>query len=58
MPLDLETRRQFVETIRSFVEERLIPRESEVAEADAMRHGSVWPVNRGRIRRPWTLDGG
>ncbi|MGL4634928.1 MAG: acyl-CoA dehydrogenase family protein, partial [Beijerinckiaceae bacterium] len=36
MSLDYETRRQFVETIRRFVDDRLIPRESEVANIDAM----------------------
>ncbi|MGL4295963.1 MAG: acyl-CoA dehydrogenase family protein [Aestuariivirga sp.] len=36
MPLDHDTRRQFVETIRRFVDDRLIPRESEVADTDAM----------------------
>ncbi|MGL4240007.1 MAG: acyl-CoA dehydrogenase family protein [Beijerinckiaceae bacterium] len=36
MPLDPETRRQFVETIRRFVDDRLIPRESEVADTDSM----------------------
>ena len=36
MSLDQETRRQFIETIRRFVDERLIPRESEVADADHM----------------------
>lgn len=36
MPLDPETRAQLVETMRRFVDERLIPREAEVADADAM----------------------
>lgn len=36
MSLDPETRHQFVETIRRFVDERLIPRESEVADTDHM----------------------
>ncbi len=36
MPLDLETRTQLIETIRRFVDERLIPREAEVADTDAM----------------------
>ncbi|ADZ72222.1 acyl-CoA dehydrogenase family protein [Polymorphum gilvum] len=36
MPLDPETRTQLVATIRRFVDERLIPREAEVAETDAM----------------------
>lgn len=36
MPLDLETRTQLITTIRRFVDEKLIPRESEVADADAM----------------------
>ena len=36
MSLDPDTRRQFIETIRRFVDDRLIPRESEVAETDAM----------------------
>ena len=36
MSLDLDTRRQFIDTIRRFVDERLIPRESEVADTDSM----------------------
>ena len=36
MPLDPETCAQLVETMRRFVDERLIPREAEVADADAM----------------------
>lgn len=36
MPLDRETRDQLVETIARFVDERLIPRESEVADSDSM----------------------
>jgi acyl-CoA dehydrogenase len=36
MILDPETSRQFLTTLRRFVEDRLIPRESEVAETDAM----------------------
>lgn len=36
MPLDPETRDQLIETIARFVEERLIPREAEVAESDSM----------------------
>ena len=36
MSLDPETRRQFVETIRRFVDDRLIPRETEVADTDRM----------------------
>ncbi|MBZ0123685.1 MAG: acyl-CoA dehydrogenase family protein [Roseovarius sp.] len=36
MPLDPETRDQLVETIARFVDERLIPREAEVADSDSM----------------------
>lgn len=36
MPLDFDTRRQLIDTIRRFVDERLIPRESEVADSDSM----------------------
>ena len=36
MALDPETRRHFVTTLRRFVDDRLIPRESDVAESDAM----------------------
>lgn len=36
MPLDPETRAQLVDQIRRFVDDRLIPREAEVADADAM----------------------
>lgn len=36
MPLDPDTRNQLIGSIRRFVDERLIPRESEVAETDAM----------------------
>lgn len=36
MPLDPDTRDQLIETVARFVDERLIPRESEVADSDAM----------------------
>lgn len=36
MPLDPDTRDQLIETISRFVDERLIPRESEVADSDSM----------------------
>ncbi|MBB4287444.1 acyl-CoA dehydrogenase family protein [Roseospira goensis] len=36
MPLDLETRDQLVATCRRFVDERLIPAEAQVADADAI----------------------
>jgi len=36
MPLDPDTRDQLVETIARFVDERLIPREAEVADSDSM----------------------
>ena len=36
MSLDHDTLAQFVASVRRFVDERLIPRESEVADADAM----------------------
>ena len=36
MPLDQETLNQLVASIRRFVDDRLIPREAEVAETDAM----------------------
>ena len=36
MSLDPETRQQLLDAIRQFVDDRLIPRESEVADADAM----------------------
>lgn len=36
MPLDPETRDQLIETIARFVDERLIPREAEVSDSDAM----------------------
>ena len=36
MPLDQETRDQLIETVARFVDERLIPREAEVADGDAM----------------------
>lgn len=36
MPLDPDTRDQLIETIARFVDERLIPREAEVSDSDAM----------------------
>lgn len=36
MPLDPDTRDQLIETIARFVDERLIPREAEVADSDSM----------------------
>jgi len=41
MTLDVETRSQFVATIRKFVDERLIPNEAVVAETDSIPEGIV-----------------